>query len=143
MVKQARAEMDELAYQDKVTIENLRVVKVNLANDPKGPLNGYGLYADVTNTGGRILVEVELELEFTDADGKVIGDRTWWVAAPELVGMPTPPRIVPPLRAGDTREFQFTTGEAPEGWARPDPADAEAPREETFTLAVTNLRFRE
>ncbi|MCO4769281.1 MAG: hypothetical protein KDA24_04570 [Deltaproteobacteria bacterium] len=130
-VKQARAEMDELAYQENISIENYRVERVNLANDPKGDLNGWGLYADVTNNGERILIEVELKLEFTDPAGKVIGDRTWWVAAEELFGMPTPPRIKPPLRAGMTREFQFTTGEPPEGWV------------DTFTLRPTNLRFRQ
>ena len=130
-VKRARAEMDELAYQDQVSVENLRVERVNLANDPKGDMNGWGLYADVTNHGKRILVEVELLLEFTDESGKVIGDRTWWVVAEQLLGMPTPPRIMPPLRAEQSREFQFTTGEPPEGW------------NDTFTLKVTNLRFRE
>ena len=130
-VKTARAEMDELAYADKVSVENYRVEKVNLANDPKGPMNGWGLYADVTNNGERILTEVELLLEFKDASGKVLGDRTWWVVSEGLIGMPTPPRIKPPLRAGDSREFQFTTGEPPEGWDG-----------ETFTLTPTNLRFR-
>ena len=130
-VQKARAEMDEIAYQDKVSIANYRVEKVNLARDPKGDLNGWGLYADVTNNGERILTEVELKLEFKDAAGKTVGDRTWWVVAEELVGMPTPPRIKPPLRAGDSREFQFTTGEPPEGWG------------ETFTLTATNLRFRQ
>jgi|GEM_PF-2290489 len=130
-VQSARAEMDELAYQDQVTVENLRVERVNLANDPKGPMNGWGLYADVTNTGKRILTEVELLLEFTDATGEVLGSRTWWVVAEQLLGMPTPPRIIPPLRAEQSREFQFTTGEPPEGWT------------DSFQLTVTNLRFRE
>lgn len=130
-VRRARAEMDELDYQDQVSVENLRVEAVNLANDPKGDMNGWGLYADVTNNGQRILTEVELLLEFTDDAGKVLGTRTWWVVAEQLLGIPTPPRIIPPLRAEQSREFQFTTGEAPEGW------------KDSFTLKVTNLRFRE
>lgn len=130
-VRTARGEMDELGYLDKVTIDNYRVEKVNLAKDPKGPLNGWGMYADVHNKGDRIIIEAQLELQFTDATGKVLDTRKWWVVAEELVGMPTPPRIQPPLRPENSREFQFTTGEPPEGW------------NESFKLEVTNLRFRE
>ena len=129
-VKTARGELDELAYLDKVAIDNYRVEKINLAKDPKGPLNGWGLYADVHNNGDRIMIEVEVELQFLGADGKVLDTRTWWAVAPELMGMPTPPRIQPPLRPENSREFQFTTGEPPEGW------------NETFNLDIRNLRFR-
>jgi len=130
-VKKARAEMEELAYVAQISIENYRVEKVNLANDPKGDLNGWGLYADVTNNGKRIIIELEVRMDFLNDAGEAIGDRTWWVVAEQLIGMPTPPRIVPPLRAESSREFQFTTGEPPEGW------------NETFKLTVTNVRFRQ
>ena len=130
-VRGARGELDELGYLDNVLIDNYRVEKINLAKDPKGPLNGWGMYADVHNNGDRILIEVKLELQFLGAAGTVLDTRKWWAVAPELMGMPTPPRIVPPLRPEDSREFQFTTGEPPEGW------------NETFQLVILNLRFRE
>lgn len=129
-VKKARGEMEELGYLDKITIDNYRVEKINLAKDPKGPLNGWAFLADVHNNGDRIAIEVEVQLQFLGEGGEVLGTRDWWVVAPELMGMPTPPRIVPPLRPENMREFVFTTGEPPEGWV------------DQFQLEILTLRFR-
>jgi hypothetical protein len=130
-VKTARGEMDELAYLENVFIDNYRVERLNLARDPKGPLNGWGFYADVHNNGDRIIIEVQVELQFLDETGKVLDTRMWWAVAPQLMGMPTPARIIPPLRPEALREFEFTTGEPPEGW------------KDAFKLEIMNLRFRE
>ena len=129
-VLDARAEMDEVAYLEFVTIDGYRVERLNLANDPKGPENGWGLYANVTNGGDRILVEVEVRMVFLSASGEALDERTWWVVAPGLLGMPTPPAMIPPLRPDNSREFRFTTGEPPDGWT------------DAFRLEITNLRFR-
>ncbi len=129
-VKTAHGELEELGYLSKVLIDNYRVDKVNLAQDPKGPLNGWAFLADVHNNGDRIIEEVKVELQFLGEGGAVLDTREWWAVAPELMGMPTPDRIVPPLRPENLREFLFTTGDTPEGW------------NETFKLEILNLRFR-
>ena len=36
-------------YLPKLTIGPIEVVPVNMANDPDGPLNGYGVKAELTN----------------------------------------------------------------------------------------------
>ncbi len=130
-LKIARYEYGEKLYLPKIAVENLRVEKVNLAADPEGPLNGWGIFADIRNGGDRILIEVELVIHYLDAKGASLDTDKWWAVAPGLLGMPTPPYIVPPLPPEEARGLRWTTGDVPENWA------------ETVRLEFTNLRFED
>ncbi len=130
-LEQARYEHEEKVYLDKIGLENVRVEKVNLANDPEGPLNGWGVFADVKNNGPRNVVEVELLIHYLNKKGESIDTDKWWAVAKGLLGMPTPPYIVPPLPEGEVRAFRWTTGDTKEHWA------------ETVRLEITNLRFED
>ena len=128
-VKVARYEFGEKQYLPKVGIENLRVEKINLAADPEGPLNGWGVFADFKNNGERTLIEIEVLIHYLDDKGTSLDTDRWWAVAPGLLGMPTPPYIVPPLPPEEVRGLRWTTGDVPEGWAQ------------TARIDITNLRF--
>lgn len=130
-LEQARYEYEERVYLDKILLENVRVEPVNLANDPDGPMNGWGVFADVRNAGIRNVVEVELLIHYLNAKGESIDTDRWWAVAKGLLGMPTPPYIVPPLPPEEIRVFRWTTGDAHEKW------------DKKVRLEITNLRFED
>jgi len=129
-LEQARGLQDRLKYLPRLSIEETTTRRINLANDPKGPLNGWEVLANIVNKGGRTLRIVELDIQVLDSRGEVYGDtHTWWAVSRELGGFPTPDAMKPPLPPEGTRVFRWTTGEVPEGWA------------EQLKLAVTDVVF--
>lgn len=125
----AGLEREELVYRHNMSVGEAEVTRINLAKDPEGPLNGWAVHADITNGGTRTLSEVRVIVEYLDGAGKVLGQDTWWAVATQLVGMPTPPWVKPPLPPTELRRFEWTTGEPPEGWAQ------------KVNLKIDNLRF--
>ena len=130
-LEKARYEYEEKMYLDKIALENQRVERINLANDPEGPKNGWGIFADVKNIGPRNVVEVEIVVHYLDDAGNSVDTDKWWAVAKGLMGMPTPPYIVPPLPPEAIREFKWTTGQTHEKWAQ------------KVNLEITNLRFED
>jgi hypothetical protein len=94
-------------------------------------MNGWGVFADVRNAGIRNVVEVELLIHYLNAKGESIDTDRWWAVAKGLLGMPTPPYIVPPLPPEEIRVFRWTTGDAHEKW------------DKKVRLEITNLRFED
>lgn len=94
------------------------VMQVNLAEDPKGPLDGWGFKATVTNNADKPIEYLNLELEFLDAEGKG-GKRVTYPAVAGAIpgGYSLPEGFDKPIAKGETREWYYTTGDVPEGWA--------------------------
>jgi len=115
--EKAQSLQDRLKYLPRVSIQDTSMQRINLANDPEGPMNGWEVLANVVNQGGRTLRLVELDIQVLDTSGEPFGEpHTWWAVSRELGGFPTPEAMKPPLPPGATRVFRWTTGEVPEGW---------------------------
>jgi hypothetical protein len=112
----AQSGIQAAKYSGNLKISEVRTEPVNLAEDPKGPKNGIGFFADVTNTGDKTLSLLWMNLVFSDAAGKPVGRFDGPVAAPQTTSrMPIRPQFQQPLKAGETRTFRFTTETPPEG----------------------------
>lgn len=75
-----------------------RIEPVNLAEDPKGEKNGWGVFVDVTNKGTATLPYVRLTVEWQKPDGSEIITRDyplvsdkWTLPATEEQQTPIPP----------------------------------------------------
>jgi hypothetical protein len=93
------------------------VKQVNMAEDPKGELNGWGVYAEITNTGAKTLEYVNVTVHFLAEDGTVLDRQdyplvsmNWRTTATELQQTP--------IKPGEKRtwEWTFEFAKAAEGW---------------------------
>ena len=129
-VEEARFAGGQLTYIPYIKIGAIEVEPVNMANDPKGPLNGYGVKAELLNDGDQTLRVVEMAVDYLSASGRTVKSDKWWAVAPDLGGFPTPPAMKPALEPRGTRVFAWSTAEKPEGYA-----------DGSFGLRVTKIEF--
>ena len=93
--------------------------QVNLAEDPNGPLNGYGFYVDVTNKGDAAIAMLKLEIQYLNEAGQKVGSGSWPVVATRLPGgLPMADGFDKPIAPGETRQWEWTDGEFPDSWAK-------------------------
>lgn len=130
-VEEARFAHDQLTYLPKITIADQRVEPINMARDPKGPLNGWEIFAEVVNGGDRSLRTVEMAIDYLSPNGSPVKSDKWWAVAPDLGGFPTPPEMKPTLHPGQSRTFRWTTAEVPDG-----------AQSASFALRVTKVTFK-
>lgn len=115
--KRAKAMVDVAAFASTLTIAEPTVAEVNLANDPTGPKDGWGISAAVTNNGTVALEYANIELVFHDSAGKKLKATSYPIAAETGPGgMPIEEALTKPLAPGETRTWSYTTGDLPEGW---------------------------
>lgn len=106
-------------YQDKLGFGEPTVKQVNLAEDPKGPLDGWGFFADVTNNGDKRISKLSIEVQLLGDQGQVLRAFQYPVVAPSLPGnMPIPEGFDTPMEPGNTRPWSYTTSDIPEGWTQ-------------------------
>ena len=129
-VEEARFAGGQLVYIPQIKIGAIEVEPINMANDPKGPLNGYGVKAEILNDGDRTLRVVEMAVDYLSAGGAAVKSDKWWAVAPDLGGFPTPPEMKPVLEPRGTRIFAWSTAEKPDGYA-----------DGRFGLRVTRIEF--
>jgi hypothetical protein len=113
--KKAQKRLHALEYAGSVTFSELKVAQVNLAEDPKGALDGWGFSTTVTNTGPTALEWASVELILLDEGGKKLKSVTYPVATTGS-NMPIDEKYVKPLGAGEARGWSYSLGEVPEGW---------------------------
>lgn len=114
----ARNAAQAAAYAQNLKIGEVRVEKINLANDPKGELNGTAFLTEVTNNGDQTLEMLWFNLYLLAGEGKVARKVDAPLVAPQRMSrMPIPDANQAPLKPGDTRTFRWTTGELPEGFS--------------------------
>lgn len=116
---EARRRIHMAENRDAVRVEHFRQQRVNLAEDPEGALDGWGFYADVTNVGDRPIEKLEIGLYLLGPEGEVLKRIDWPVVAKALPGfIPFAEGFDEPMKKGDTRTWEYTTGDLPEGWSR-------------------------
>jgi hypothetical protein len=116
---EARKRIKMGQYLDRVALGPVRQERVNLAEDPEGPLNGWGWEIDVTNNTDKAWYKLTLGLYFLDDSGRVLDRRDWPVVAKYLPGyLPYETGFDKPMEPGETRTWEYTDGDVPDGWAR-------------------------
>jgi hypothetical protein len=134
-VDRATGLQERLAYLPLVTLGAASIERINMAKDPKGPLNGWSLKSQVTNTGDRTLRVVELHVDVQDASGKVLKSHKWWAVAPDLSVQAAPPAMRAPLQAGGERTFEWTYADLD--------LKREAPDATQYIARVTGVQFKD
>lgn len=113
----AKNGMQAAAYAAKLEISPVRVEPVNMADDPKGPKNGTGFFADVTNKGDQTLSLLWFNLVLPDASGGVAGAFDGPLVAPQSASrMPIAAKDQVPLKPGEKRTWSYTTDVVPPGF---------------------------
>jgi len=116
---EARKRIKMGQYKDQVALGPVRQERINLAEDPEGPLNGWGWEVDVTNNTQKDWYKLTLGLYFLDDEGRVVDRRDWPVVAKFLPGyLPYETGFDKPMEPGETRTWEYMDGDVPEGWAR-------------------------
>ncbi|MFZ5480770.1 MAG: hypothetical protein ACOZNI_28680 [Myxococcota bacterium] len=115
--KKARERVAVAEYGDKLAIGTVAVEQVNLAEDPKGPKDGWGFSAEIANNGDKTIEYLNMELQMLDASGAKLGAATQPAVGANKGGMPTAEEQLKPLAPGEKRKWSYSTGEVPEGWA--------------------------
>lgn len=115
--KKARKNVHVFEYVDKLSISEPVVTQVNLAEDPKGPKDGWGFSANITNNGDKTLAYLNIEVLLLDDAGTKLKAMTYpAVATTGPGGMPIAEAAQKPLAPGETRAWSYSTGEVPETW---------------------------
>jgi hypothetical protein len=120
-----------IAYGDGLQLSEPTVKRVNLAEDPKGPLNGWGIYVDVTNNGDKTLATVKLTVDYLDDEGTRLGSKEYALVH-HFWRMPVEDIAKIPMKPGETRTWEWTTNKTPERWT------SEKVRVKTTALVFTN-----
>jgi hypothetical protein len=129
-VRKARKRREAAAHKDQIGLGEPKAERVNLAEDPEGPKNGWLFTADITNNTDRTLTYLQITARYRDAEGKVVGEGKWPVVSSRFA-VPVEPEKTEPMKPGETRTWELMTGDVPESFA------------ETVTLVPTSLKFEE
>lgn len=117
--KKASNRVQVAGYQDKLVIGEVKIEEVNLAEDPKGPKDGWGFSVEVQNTGDKTLDFLNLEVQLLGADGSKLAAKSYPLAGQVGPGnLPLPEEYTKPFKPGDKRTWVYTTGDIPEGWSK-------------------------
>ena len=93
--------------------------QVNLAEDPEGPLDGWGFFVPVTNKGNVAIERMVLRIRYFDAEGAELARKDWPVVAKALPGnIPFEDGFDKPIAPGETRTWEWTSGDMPAGWSK-------------------------
>lgn len=107
--------------------ENRHVVKtapvemeqVNLAENPDGPLDGWGFFMDVTNAGEQPITHLYFKISYLNADDKALDSDQWPVVTKiNPGGIPIEEEFKQPLKPGESRTWVYTTGDLPADWSK-------------------------
>jgi len=114
--KKARALREAKEWEPSLIITPVTIKDVNLAENPEGPMDGKGFYVDVTNTSQSTLATVVLRIDYLSEGGEALDSREWPVVAPRF---PTPvaEEWMVPMGPGETRTWEWTTGDLPDQWS--------------------------
>jgi hypothetical protein len=91
----------------KLELSEPRVEPINLAEDPKGEKNGWGVSVDVKNAGDQTFAFVRLTVEWQAADGTEIVTRDYPLVSDHW-NVPATEAQQTPLKPGDERTWQWT-----------------------------------
>lgn len=119
MRKKATNRVAVAGYKDKLVIGDVKVEEVNLAEDPKGPKDGWGFTVEVQNAGDKTIDYLNLEVQLLGADGGKLVAKSYPLAGQTGPGgLPLPEEYTKPMAPNDKRVWSYSTGEVPEGWSK-------------------------
>jgi hypothetical protein len=117
MSKAKRAYKAASFAETNLDVSDLRVTKINLAEDPDGPLNGTSFAFDVTYKGDKPLVSMWFAGQFLDKQGKIIDTKEWPLVAPYVeYPVPVEEEKTVPMKSGETRTWDWWADALPEGF---------------------------
>ncbi len=93
------------------------VTQVNMAEDPKGELNGWGVTVEVTNGGTKVLPFVSLTVDYLADDGRMLDTKDYPLVSPTWT-LPATEAQKAPMQPGDMRTWLWTegVGSVPADW---------------------------
>lgn len=91
----------------KLELTEPTFAQVNLAEDPKGPLNGWAVRVDVTNAGEAVLPFVRLSVEWQAPDGHELTTKDYPLCSDHWT-MPATELQQQPLKPGEKRTWEWT-----------------------------------
>lgn len=105
-------------YAEKIEISEVSSKKINLQGNPDGELDGWGIYAKVTNNGDKNLTTCQIRIEWLSEFDVVLLKRLDYVATPQLDMWPTPEWMQVPMKPGETRALEYIFGRSvkPDYW---------------------------
>ena len=95
-----------VADYGKLSIGEATVLQVNLAEDPAGPLNGWGVRAPITNGGDKTFTYVGVQIALLADDGRVLQTKDYALVSPTWA-MPATDDQTRPMAPGDTRTWAW------------------------------------
>jgi hypothetical protein len=101
----------------RLTLGEAAVAPVNMAENPKGPMDGKGVTVPVTNGGDVALEHVGITLWYLSDDGAELSVQDYPLTSPTWQ-LPATDLQKKPLAAGETRPWFWSIGDeyAPKGW---------------------------
>jgi len=112
----ARRVLKVLGYSDHLDVGGVRQKKVNLAENPDGPLDGWGFQVDVSNNGDKTIESLWMTIEYLGDGDVVLDKRDWPLVAPYWTTPVEEERKVP-MKPGETRTWDWSTGSLPAKWS--------------------------
>lgn len=114
LATQARDGLAAARYAPSMTMTSVTTARVNLAEDPAGPLNGTAFRTEVTNIGDRTVTGWWLRIFYLDRAGGILDHDAWPVVeTPRGFPTPMPESASEPMKPGETRTWEWTTGDLP------------------------------
>ena len=104
-------------YMPNLEVSAPTITQVNLAENPEGPLDGWGFQVMVTNNGDKTIESMSMSIAYLDDEGRALDTREWPLVAP-FWSTPIEEERKVPMKPGETRPWDWTTGNMPEGWSR-------------------------
>ncbi len=100
-----------------LTAAEPKVTEVNMAEDPKGEKNGWGITSEITNGGDKALEYVNITLEYLADDGSIL-DRKDWPLVSKTWSVPVEDIAMQPMKPGEKRTWAWSISKegAPAGW---------------------------
>lgn len=104
------------AYLSNLELGEVTQKQVNMAEDPEGPLNGWGFEVDVTNQGDQDLEDVRLTIAYLGDNGQVLDEKEYPLVSKSW-RMPMEDERRELFKPGQTRTWVWSDGDLPAAWA--------------------------
>ncbi|MCB9683791.1 MAG: hypothetical protein H6738_02450 [Alphaproteobacteria bacterium] len=131
LVARAKGRIAVLQYGG-ISMGEPKVERVNMAEDPKGELNGWGVSVEVTNDGDKTLEYVSITLEYMADEGYVLAAKDYPLVS-KTWSLPASDEQMRPIKPKEKRTWLWTESDeqVPKGW------------NQKVKLNLTGLRFVE
>ena len=111
--------MVAIAEYGGIQLTEVKIEQVNLAEDPKGPKDGWGFTVTVTNGGNKEIDYLNLEVSYYGKDGNFLSSEKWPIVADSGPGgVPVTEETTKVLKPGESRVWNFTSGNVPADWGQ-------------------------